>query len=77
MNILQFAKSFSRKVNVYPAPVPVLLSPENLAKLSKEDVEKTVQNWEDGWKRKNAEDKINFEYALARILNLYCLSTKV
>lgn len=30
MNILKFTKSFSKKVNVYPTPVPVLLYPDNL-----------------------------------------------
>lgn len=73
MNILQFAKSFSKKVNVYPVPVPVLLSPDNLAKLSKEDAEKTVRNWENGWKNKNEQDKINFEYALTRMTMCFSL----
>lgn len=73
MNILKFMKSFSKKVDVYPAPVPVLLSPESLAKLSKEDAEKTVQDWENGWKNKNEQDKINFEYALARMTMCFSL----
>lgn len=73
MNIIKFAKSFKKGVNVLPARVPILPSPENLAKLSKEDAEKTVQKWENGWKNKNEQDKINFEYALARMTMCFSL----
>lgn len=58
---------------MYPAPVPVLLSPENLAELSQEDAEKTFAEWENGWKNKNEQDKINFEYALARMVMCFSL----
>lgn len=73
MNIIKFAQSFKKGVNVLPARVPVLPSPENLAKLSKEDAEKIFEEWEQGWERKHAEDKVAFEYALARITMCFSL----
>ena len=73
MNIIKFAKSFKKGVNVFPASVPVLPSPENLAKLSKKDVEKVFEEWEKGWEKKSAEDKVAFEHALARMTMCFSL----
>lgn len=74
MRIIKFFKTFSKKVDIYPTPVPVLLSPENLAKLTREEAEKTVSKWEKGWARKNEQDKINFEPALVRMTMCFSLN---
>lgn len=74
MQVIKFVKSFGKNVNISPMPVPVLLSPENLERLSPEDAEKVFKEWEKGWSAKNEQDKVNFEYALARMTMCFSLN---
>lgn len=50
-----------------PTPLPILPSPENLAKHSPEKAREIVDEWTKGWENKRKIDEENFEYALERI----------